>query len=98
MVKVPNPDPQTLAEKVAAVGSKCPIPATHDRLFEIHHWWHEMARWYHEPEPFRYRLGAFIQAARNVTFMLQTEKKRSQISTGTLSGWLARRAIRFFSG
>lgn len=75
MAKVPfNPDPKTLAEKVAGVGSRCPIPATHDRLFEIHHWWHEMARWYHEPEPFRYRLGAFIQAARSVTFMLQTEK------------------------
>lgn len=33
-----------------------------------------MAHYYHEPEPFRYRLGAFIQAARNVTFMLQNEK------------------------
>jgi len=33
-----------------------------------------MAHWYHEPEPFRYSLGAFIQAARSVTFMLQTEK------------------------
>jgi len=33
-----------------------------------------MARYYHEPEPFRYDLGAFIQAARNVTFMLQKEQ------------------------
>jgi len=70
----PNPDPKSLAEKMAAVGSQCPIPATHDRLFEAHHWWHEMAHWYHEPEPFRFRLGAFIQAARNVTWMLQSEK------------------------
>jgi len=69
-----NLDPKSLAENIAAKGSKCPIPATHDRLSEIHHWWHEMARWYHEPEPFRYNLGAFIQAARNVTFMLQSEK------------------------
>jgi hypothetical protein len=74
MARAPNPKPTTLAEKVAAQGSTCPIPATHDRLFEIHHWWHELARWYHEPEPFRYRLGAFIQAARSVTFMLQSEK------------------------
>jgi len=33
-----------------------------------------MAELYHEPDPFRYRLGAFAQAARSVTFMLQTEK------------------------
>jgi len=74
MTKTPNPNPNTLAEKVAAAGSACPIPATHDRLFEVHHWWHELARWYHEPEPLRYRIGAFIQAARSVTFMLQSEK------------------------
>lgn len=70
----PNPDPSSLAEKLAAQGSACPIPLTHDRLHEVHHWWHEMARWYHEPEPFRYRLGAFIQAARTTTFMLQKER------------------------
>jgi hypothetical protein len=29
---------------------------------------------YHEPDSFRYRLGAFAQAARSVTLMLQTEK------------------------
>ncbi len=70
----PNRNPKTLAEKLSAEGSSCPIPATHDRLAEVHHWWHEMAEWYHEPDPFRYRLGAFTQAARSVTFMLQTEK------------------------
>jgi hypothetical protein len=69
-----NPNPKDLAEMMAALGSRCPIPATHDRLFEVHHWWHEMAHWYHEPEPFRYRLGAFIHAARSVTFMLQKER------------------------
>lgn len=37
-----------------------------------------MAHYYHEPGPFRYRLGAFIQAARNVTFMLQSEKSAFQ--------------------
>ena len=56
----------------------CPIPFTHDRLHETHHWWHEIARFYHEPEPFRYGLGAFIQAARSVTFMLQNEKSAFQ--------------------
>jgi hypothetical protein len=33
-----------------------------------------MAHYYHEPEPFRYRLGAFVHAARSVTLMLQKEK------------------------
>jgi hypothetical protein len=70
----PNLKPRTLAEKMAAEGSTCPIPATHDRLAELHYWWHQMAEMYHEPDPFRYRLGAFAQAARSVTFMLQTEK------------------------
>lgn len=69
-----NRNPKTLGEKLAAEGSKCPIPATHDRLAEVHHWWHEMAEFYHQPDPFRYRLGAFAHAARSVTFMLQTEK------------------------
>ena len=32
-----------------------------------------MAQYYHEPEPFRYRLGAFVVAARSVTYMLQKE-------------------------
>lgn len=70
----PNPRPKSLAEKLAAEGSVCPIPVTHDRLAEVHHWWHEMAGSYHEPDPFRYRLGAFAQAARSVSLMLQTEK------------------------
>jgi len=73
-VVVPTRDPKTLAEKLAAEGSTCPIPATHDRLAEVHYWWHEMAELYHEPNPFRYRLGAFAQAARSVTLMLQNEK------------------------
>jgi len=41
----------------------------------MHYWWHEMARNYHEPEPFRYSLEAFVQAARNVTWVLQKEKR-----------------------
>jgi hypothetical protein len=45
-------------------------------MAEAHHWWHEMAYYYHEPEPFRYRLGAFVVAARGVTYMLQTEKSK----------------------
>lgn len=65
--------PHSLSESLGGAGV-CPVPFAHDRLREAHHWWHEMADFYHEPEPFRYRLGAFINAARSVTFMLQSEK------------------------
>jgi len=68
-----KPTPDSLGEHLAGRGA-CPIPLTHDRLSEVHYWWHEMARNYHEPDQFRYSLGAFVQAARSVTFMLQKEQ------------------------
>ena len=70
----PNKAPRSLAEKLAACGHACEIPFTHDRLQEMHYWWHQMARNYHEPDPFRYSLGAFVQAGRSVSFMLQKEQ------------------------
>lgn len=68
-------EPRDLAEHVTRGKGRCTIPRTHDRLDECHHWWHEMGRVYHEPDPFRYTLGAFLLAARSVTFMLQAEKR-----------------------
>ncbi len=52
----------------------CPIPSTHRRLGELHHFWHQAQRSYHEPSVFRTNLNAAIQAARNVTFALQSEQ------------------------
>jgi len=69
-----NPEPESLAESLAGDDGVCPIPLTHDRLEEVHYWWHEMARNYHEPNQFRYSLGALVQAGRSVSFMLQKEK------------------------
>ncbi len=51
----------------------CPVPGTHDKLNEAHHFIHEMADHYHQPDEFRYSLSAFLQAARNITFVLQSE-------------------------
>lgn len=68
-------EPTSLADTISLGDHPCPIPATHDRLNECHYWWHELGRNYHEPEPFRYTLGSFLQAARGVTFMLQSEKR-----------------------
>src|SRR4051812_9544385 len=54
-------------------GHGCPVPSTHDKLQESHWFIHEMVRHYHDPSGFRYSLGGFIQAARNTTFMMQSE-------------------------
>jgi len=48
-----------------------------------------MAHWYHEPEPFRYRLGAFVVAARSVTYMLQKEGSKLG-DFGWYDEWVAR--------
>lgn len=66
--------PRDLADTLSTGEAGCPLPATHDRLHECHYWWHGMARNYHEPAQFRWNLGAFIQAARNTTWMMQAEK------------------------
>jgi hypothetical protein len=54
--------------------SICPIPATHRRLAESHILWHQALESYGQPERFRANLNATIQALRNVTFALQSEK------------------------
>jgi hypothetical protein len=51
----------------------CPTPHTHDKLGEAHYFVHQMVDHYHEPDAFRYSLSAFLQAARNITFVLQSE-------------------------
>jgi hypothetical protein len=54
--------------------SQCPIPKTHRRLVEAHLLWHQTLAQYQEPEPFQANLNATIQALRNITFVLQSEK------------------------
>lgn len=51
----------------------CAIPATHDKAQEAHYFLGRMMTEYHEPEPFRWNLNAFLQAARSVTLLLQKE-------------------------
>jgi hypothetical protein len=53
----------------------CKIPNTHDKFEEAHYFLHMMINNYHDAEGFRYNMNAFIQALRNVTFALQSEKK-----------------------
>src|SRR5690349_1236783 len=53
---------------------ECPVPKSHRRLQEAHRAWHQAAHLYSDPDGFRVNLNAAIQALRNVTFILQSEK------------------------
>ncbi len=52
---------------------ECPIPASHEKYTEAHYFISRMIDEYHRPDPFRANLNAFLQALRNVTFMMQSE-------------------------
>src|SRR6266511_3134513 len=52
----------------------CPLANTHRRLQDLHRLWHQTLESYSDPDGFRVNLNAAIEAARNVTFMLQSEK------------------------
>lgn len=54
--------------------SLCPLPKTHRRLVEAHVLWHQSLEQYHQPDLFQANLNATIQALRNITFILQSEK------------------------
>lgn len=53
----------------------CPTPTAHRRLEEAHRLWHECLDAYQDPSGFRTYLNACIQALRNVTWVLQKEKR-----------------------
>jgi hypothetical protein len=58
-----------------AEADACPIPNAHRRLEEAHRLWHRAAEAYEDPDEFRTQLNALIQALRNVTWVLQKEKR-----------------------
>ena len=53
---------------------ECPIPNTHSRLEQAHLLWHQTLERYDDPDSFCANLNSTIEALRNVTFMLQSEK------------------------
>src|SRR5713226_6900550 len=59
------------AEPVAVDG--CPFVNTHDKFQEAHYFISQMVHTYHEPEPLRWNLNAFLQALRSVTFVIKKE-------------------------
>jgi len=71
---------------------RCPIPAAHRRLAEAHVLWHQALSNYQEPDAFRANLNATIQALRNVTFALQSEKHSIANFKAWYGEWQARLA------
>lgn len=52
---------------------ECPIPDTHQKFKEAAYFLAKSAEHYHVPLEFQFNLNAFIQALRNITFILQSE-------------------------
>lgn len=55
----------------SAPPAACPLAEADDKFQEAHYFLEGMMRHYHEPEPFRWNLNAFLQALRSVTFIIQ---------------------------
>jgi len=72
--------------------NRCPLPATHRRLVEAHLLWHQALSNYQEVDLFRANLNATIQALRNITFTLQSEKHIISDFDNWYGGWQARLA------
>lgn len=53
-----------------------PLPYTQDKFNEAIYFLSKMTENYHNPWEFQFNLNAFIQAYRNITFMLQAEKNK----------------------
>ena len=51
----------------------CPLPSTHQRCAEAQYFLEQSLIHYHFPMRFLHNLNAFIQALRNITFILQSE-------------------------
>src|ERR1019366_1268124 len=58
--------------------ASCPVPSTHDKFNEAQYFFNKMLEQYHRPFEFQFNLNAFIQAIRNVTFMLQAEENKPE--------------------
>ncbi|MFC5519746.1 hypothetical protein [Polaromonas jejuensis] len=56
----------------------CPVPDTHQKFKEATYFLRKCAEHYHDPEEFQFNLNAFIQALRNITFMLQSEPSKPE--------------------
>ena len=56
----------------------CPIRSTHDKYNEAQYFFGMLLNHYHDPYEFQFNLNAFIQAIRNITFMMQAEVNKPE--------------------
>lgn len=54
---------------------RCPMPGAHRRLMDCHAQWHRLHEEYFNPHGFRIMLNALVPNLRNVTWLLQKQKK-----------------------
>lgn len=64
---------QTTESRMDPFEENCPLPSAHQRCAEAQYFIEQSLLNYHTPKQFIYNLNAFIQALRNITFMLQSE-------------------------
>ena len=80
----------TESPDVVAQLDLCPLPTTHRRLIDAHNLWHQTAANYSNSDLFRANLNATIQALRNVTFAVQSEKGVFDAFEAWYTPWQAR--------
>ena len=76
----------TLTEEIA----NSPISSTADKFWESWYFLLKVVDCYHDPHTFRYNLNAFIQALRNITFILQSEPSKPDGYQAWYDGWRKR--------
>ncbi len=65
----------------------CPLAAVDRRLDDLHQQWHEAEAVYFDPESFRRAIQTAVQAARTVTFILQSNKAIFPDFSGWYEPW-----------
>ena len=67
-----------MPDHAAAGDHACSLPSTHDKYNEAQYFFGKLVALYHRPDEFKFNLNAFIQAIRNITFMLQSEERKPE--------------------
>lgn len=66
---------------------QCPLAAVDKRLSDLHRFWHQAERAYFDPDEFRVAIQTSIQTARQVSFVLQNNKKLIPDFDKWYAGW-----------
>src|SRR5436190_24073343 len=70
--------------------SGCPLAAVDRRLADAHRLWHEAHAAYFDPDAFRLKSQLAVQTLRQITFILQNQKRRIPSFETWYGGWQER--------